>query len=263
MSVESNGKVVSAPADQSMDNLTALNNDCILEILSKLNVEGLCAARRTCKKLRALVDQHVQREPFQRKYIKVPFEETEWNEIVLYSPLAHGNHKTLWIEQTTENVSPSSRSSGLKKISFDRGYFVSNVEKVRFDGGNFPNSFGNQIAGLLRNVKVLSFGERVYADDEFYENVLNKCQLRQLECANGYIPVKQFAALQRLSMKMIGGIDQQKADSLNRFCQMNPTMKEFVAEFRSTVDPDVRLIVCLGMKNARRENLGFKAFEFE
>lgn len=244
MSDRKRQRLDSATTELPVCHLSALNDDCILEIFKKLDLNQLCAIAQTCKKLRLLAGEH-----FQRRYPYIIIEVFGIGGVGLssMSNMRHANCFSRAVQNLSIEHTFSLSTNGETKYNLPiylRSRFSNALKSITFAAGDFSNSLGDQISNLLQNVETVTFHSNLIPLQEiFYENVLYHCQrIKRIECDNGYLPTSTYPTLEefQLMLDSDNGTDkQQTMDKLIRFFQLNPNIKEFIWMFRNKNDHDV------------------------
>lgn len=242
--------------EEANDYFTSTNDNCIHEVLDRLNMCSLCAIRRTCTKLERLAGEH-----FQLKYSDSSITLIGSREIREISNITHGKCFRQYIRNLCIDCD---RNDKLNISHYIKSKFSNSIRFLCIRFGRFAGSFGYEIKDTLTNVEAIIFhcGSE---DESFYENVLKHCpRLKRLEISTNYVPDGKYPTLEYFGYSFHSkNFCETTAANLKRFFQMNPTIKriDWRFNFSGQCDSDIEQYISVLSEYAKNVEEVF--FEFK
>lgn len=205
------------------EHFTDLNDDCILEVISRLPINDFSAVRQTCKKLKNLSESHIQRHPeLIPKSLTIAMQK---NLIKIRHPKKYPKYirelvKTLKIDA---NFSTSD-----ELIQFMQKNCGKNVETLRLDDSRVAESFGEGIKHVLEHVKMVEF----IGPSDGFDNILTKCKnIKYLQIYDWNrlteMPHSRYPTLEVFDLFYLE-VFTAPWNELTTLFQENPNIKRFV-----------------------------------
>lgn len=256
---------------EQMDCFTPINGDCILEILSWLNLDDLCILSRTCKKLRDFTVREFQRK-YSEKYIcilekKLPRTSNGYEITVCLSPT---ENYVKCFGRYIQNVcvSLSDRRLNLDLADFMQTHINQLTKKIQFDFGNcyINKSFAEGIKSILENVECVVFSTCYGNKNNFYDEILKRCkQLKHLEISPNFhlncdqLPLNEHPHLECFKCSFL---DKPMTENLDKFLKLNSTVKRIGCVFGEHLS-DVDITNCFKVIAEHSKNLKDVFFRIE
>lgn len=216
-----------------------LNDDCIMEIVKRLDVGSLCAFRKTSTKLRRMAI-----ESFNRKHSDTLLEICEDDDgVKVYSN--NDYCKCFW--QYIENVYVLKwplENEAYSQVGHFMQTNIVDLKQLVIRRMNFNDHFGIHIAQLLQSVESVSIvnTDNQYQDEcaVFSENILKHCQqLKRLTIHSPsvlkYLSTRKFVTLEYFDFIFYEKGDVHHDDTtieyLKDFFYLNPNIKELKWQF--------------------------------
>lgn len=260
---------------EQIDHFTPMNDDCIFEILSWLNLDDLCVLSRTCKKLRDIAVREFQRKYSQgkvlcilEKELPLPLEApTYYRTTVSVSP-NESYVKCFGRYIRNVFVSFSDRKLNLDLAAFMQTHINQLTKKIEFSRGNcyINESFAEGIKSILENVECVVFSVCHGNENNFYDEILKRCkQLKHLEinlnvrlnCAQ--LPLHEHPHLQSFKCSIP---DKRMIENLDKFLKLNSTVKQIACSFGNDL-PFVDIVNCFKVVAENSKNLEDVSFRME
>lgn len=209
------------------DYFTALNDDCIFEVFRRLPIDDLGAVGRTCKKLKELAGNYIQR----RHPELIPKSLT----IAMRNGIVNFDQKQSYIKCVSQCVETieiilNENDSCDRFVQFIQVNCGKNVNKIKFFGTNWTKKFGKGIKYVLRNVPNIEF----YGCTDNFDHILTKCQSIKHLVIYIYkweklskLPFKNYPSLETFQFDFLR-IEDAPWNQLATFFQRNQNVKRFV-----------------------------------
>lgn len=139
---------------KDVDHFTALNNDCILEILKYLSLDDLGAVSVTCEKLQQLGGEH-----FQKKYPELVSSAITIKDSNGVIGFENSENYKRYFSRLFENVKILFWKVGMgdRLLEFLRINCCKTIKKIEFDCSKWSVAFAEGIADFLGSVETISF----------------------------------------------------------------------------------------------------------
>lgn len=230
---------------EQKDYFTAMNDDCINEVLSRLELVDLCAISRTCKQLRNLAGREFQRKyPEKKIYIlekTLPCSRTPASEITVVLPLHEIYVKCF--SPIVQNIYVNLRTHclAMELAAFIQTHINRLPKKIEFRRCHLyiNKSLAEGIKPMLEIVESVVFSGCHGNKNNFYNEILKHCKrLKYLEVKPMYhttfdllpprLPLNEHPHLEFFDCNFK---DKQMTENLDVFLQLNSNVKRLVCTF--------------------------------
>lgn len=209
----------------SVDHLTALNDDCISQILNNLDLRNLCAISKTCNKLRKLAAKQ-----FQRKYPDAHIILMEKNKQIFVKAIAPHMQcfsRVIGNICVTSSKRQTQLDTQLLQTHLQSTYENRVITAIQFSGA-FRSSFNDQIANTLQTIKSVD----VSRAHRGCESILKHCQsVTRLMFKGRQFEANKYPSLEYLKIDFGS---RNITSAVKRFFQLNPTIKHIDCSIHAT-----------------------------
>lgn len=216
------------------DYFTALNDDCIFEVLSRLPISDFGAISQTCQKLKELTGNHIKRR--HPELIPEELVITMLNGIVDF--FEQKNYiKCIRQYVNKIHIIVKEDESCDRFVEFIQENCGKNIKIVRLCGSNWTKSFGEGIKCVLENIQTVMF----IGSKNHFDHILCECpNIKQLEIFEynfdaTTLPQSHYPTLEVFEFECFEW-GSNSFDNLAAFFQRNPQIKRFIVKnFQSTI----------------------------